>query len=164
MQNCKIKFLLFLIFLPFLSLSQNSKYNPSYCIEITGYISENVDSLSADSLLIFFKQFSIKTNENNVEFSEWGNEILFKVMKNRPELFFNTLFHMSKEEQKSIEDEINSPINDGINMIKFHKELENCKLDQKTKQRALIFIDKSYKAFKKMIEEWEKKYNKKWEY
>ena len=70
---------------------------------------------------------------------------------------------MTDEQVRSIEGEINSPVNDGINMIALYKKIENSTLDENMKTQALNFIKPSYEAFNKMIKDWEKKNNKKWQ-
>ena len=160
MQKVIISILLFLTIL--FGQETDSKY--PHCLNITKYVYENIDSLNNDSLLVFFKQFSIEQNKNNVEFLEWGNEVLFQILEKKPTQFFKNLFILKESEIKSIENEINSPVNDGINMIKIFKEIENSKMDEKIKARALNFIRPAYESYKNMIEEWEKKNNEKYNY
>ncbi len=159
-----MKIIFILLLTPLFLLSQNSKVQYPRCLLITKYIAENIESVSKDSLNIFFEQFSLDENQNNVEFREWGNEILFEILDKKPKLFFETLFKMKSAQIKSIEDEINSPISDGINMIKLYNNVEKSSLDKKTKSKAITFIKPSYEAFKKMVGDWEKKNNKKWQY
>jgi len=155
-------FIFTVILLSFFSILHAQDFDTYYCLNITKYINTNIDSLNSDSLLIFFKQFSIKENENNAEFAEWGNETLFEVLEKQPLIFFKVLFSMSEQEQKEVEKEINSPINDGINILKIYEKIENCEMKKDIKVRALDFLKPSYDSFKKMVEEWERKNNQKW--
>jgi len=156
--------ILYLFIFTAILFGQKSDINHPYCINITKYVLVNVDSLQDDSLKIFYKQFGLEKNKNAAEFRQWGNEVLFKVLEKNPKQFFENLFKMRPSEIKTIENEINHPIHDGINMIKLYKNIENCDLNKNTKEKAIKFIKPSYEAFKKLIEDWEKKNNKKWPY
>ena len=158
MKTARLMFFL----IPILVTAQNK--DTLKCLAITGYVAQNIKTLNEDSLFVFFGQFSLEEDENNVEFREWGNEILFEVLESNPELFFRTLFRMSDAQIKSVGNEINSPVHDRTNMILVYEKVKNCKLDKKSKDRALVFIKTAYENYKKMIESWEKKNNKKWQF
>ena len=148
-QKSIISIFLFLAIL----FGQEADSQYPHCLNITKYVYENIHSLNNDSLAVFFKQFSIEQNKNNIEFLEWGNEILFLVLEKKPTQFFETLFLLKESEIKSVEGEINSPVNDGINMIKIFKEIENGKMDAKIKTRALNFLRPAYDSYKRMTKD-----------
>ena len=156
-------FIVIILLIPFILYGQDSESEYPQCLNITKYVTLNIENLNHDSLLVFFNQFSIKENENNIEFSEWGNEVLFEVLEDKPELFFFTLFSMDSVAIKSIESEVNSPVHDGIDLVKIYDNVEKCSLTDDIKTRALKFVKPSYEAYKKMIEDWEKKNNQKWQ-
>ncbi len=158
MQKVIISILLFITIL----LGQGTVPQYPHCITITRYVYENIDSLNNDSLMVFYKQFSMKKNKNNVEFREWGNEVLFQILEKNPTQFFKNLFLLKKSEIQSVEKELNSPVNDGINLIEIFKRIENGKMDGNIKKRALNIIRPVYESYKNRIKEWEKKNNKKY--
>lgn len=115
-----------------------------YCIDKTGCISDNLNSLKSDHLINFFKTFSDKRCENNVEYLEWSNELLFNVIEKRPKLFFETLFSMSKNEIDAVIEDINDPLLTQ-DWAKLYKRINNSDLKKKHKIRALKLLKNSYK-------------------
>jgi hypothetical protein len=86
-----------------------------------------------DFLLTFGKEC-----RNNVEFSEWSNEILFAVLYTQTKL---TLQTMEKErrllEMEEIMEDLNSPVNDSINIKKLIPRVEEAKFKGQIKKEVL---------------------------
>lgn len=79
-------------------------------IDKVAIAAENIDSLTLGVVTNFLCTFD-RSCRNNVEFSEWSNEILFQILKKSPHLFFQAI----KKKQVNTElliDEIENPIAD----------------------------------------------------
>jgi hypothetical protein len=104
----------FLIIFPIQGFSQNIPTIRTYedCVPLTGYIANHKDSIDLDELRQFFLAFSNKNCGNNVEFSEYGNEVLFSLIDEKPIVFFQTLFSLGSDQIEALKIQINNPIND----------------------------------------------------
>lgn len=132
------------------SIAQPGKKDPcdelsfDYCLDKTECISNNLNSLKFDYLKNFFKTFSDKRCENNTEYLEWSNELLFNAIEKRPELCIETLFSMSKKEIDAVIDIFNQPLLDQ-DWAKLYKRINYSDLKKKHKIRALKILRDSYK-------------------
>ena len=71
---------------------------------------EHLDNLTTEIVGEFLCTFDPKCTVN-VEFSQWSNETLFRVLESSPETFFKSLKH-SKIDREQIVREIAEPIED----------------------------------------------------
>jgi hypothetical protein len=71
---------------------------------------ENLDNLTTEIVGEFLCTFDNKCKVN-VEFSQWSNETLFRVLESSPETFFESLKHY-KVDRELIIREIDEPIED----------------------------------------------------
>ena len=89
-QPMKISLLTF-IFCLFFFNSNSQNNNISKCdLTIVLETSNKINNLSEDLILRFLQTFG-KECKNNVEFSEFSNEVLFKVIQGYPELFYKII-------------------------------------------------------------------------
>lgn len=82
-------------------------------------IVDSIEDLNESLVLNFLSTFSILC-ENNVEFSQWSNELLFKILDKAPDLFVKTLDENAyRLDTTSILKELEAPIHDliDINLI-----------------------------------------------
>jgi len=112
------------------------KCNTSIVLEIN----ENIDSLSDNLMLSFLMTFSEDCN-NNIEYSEFSNETLFKVIQKEPELFCKTLDkNYDKIDIPAILFELESPLHDLIILELTKKEIEKIEISNDLKNQLLKSI------------------------
>jgi hypothetical protein len=88
-------------------------------------VHEHLDSLSIKEIIQFLKVFSIECR-NNVEFSEFSNEVLFEVMDRQPMSFIKAICETQSDiEYQAIYDEIKSPLHDLIPLDSIKKSVES---------------------------------------
>ncbi len=98
---------------------------------------ENKNNLTEEILTDFFDQFS-KDCKNNVEFSEFSNEILFAVTEANPELVIEVLEKRKEKENFNIILGIyTTPIHDGIDLHLILKKVKEIKAETETKKRII---------------------------
>ncbi len=112
-------------------------------IDIVLEVDENIDSLSENMIYLFLYSFD-KVCSSNVEFSEYSNEILFKLLKYYPEQVAKNIVKDSIN-QDVILKELSSPINDAINTDEVIKAVENANINGKTKERFISALKGKYK-------------------
>jgi hypothetical protein len=134
------------------------------CVPLIGYIVEHKNVLNEDELRQFLLAFSNEQCLENVEFSEFGNGVLFSLIELNPQLLFQTLFSLNPDQIEAVKYHINNPVDDSINVIKKYETIKNSNMPSDLKRRSLNFMQESYENQKKMIDDWERKNNKKWEY
>jgi hypothetical protein len=87
-------------------------------------VHEKLDSLTVKDIADFLKVFSIKC-KNNVEFSEFSNEVLFEVIDKQPTNFIKAICETNDEvEYQIIYDELKSPIHDLIPIGKLRQSIK----------------------------------------
>lgn len=99
--------------------------------------SERIGKLKQDEIRDFLLTFGPEC-KNNVEYSEWSNELLFSLLDSQTELTLKTI---EKEERKIDIDEIlndlNSPINDLIDIKEILVKVDNVKMNKRFKDRVI---------------------------
>jgi DNA-binding protein Fis len=135
----------FIICLSFLnSYSQERQADSLKCnISIINEVYENIENISSDLMLQFLKTFG-EDCKNNIEFSEFSNETLFKVIQKKPELFCKMIEKLEDEiELDIILLELETPLLDLINMKTTRNQIKNTKISDDIKKRLLDSIDKA---------------------
>lgn len=147
-----------LVFTPVTGNSNDIPQIKTYedCVPLVGYIANHKDKISKDELIQFFSSFSNDHCLNNVEFNEYGNEVLFSLIESNPLLFFQTLFSLNQNQIEAIKSQIDDPINDGINIIKKYATVKNANMPKDLKSKALDFLQKTYDEENEMIKDLEK--------
>jgi|GEM_PF-2307464 len=96
-------------------------------------ITRNIDNLNDTLILDFLRTFSVIC-ENNVEFSEWSNEILFKIMEKEPKRLIKLFAdNISELDTTAILKEIDSPIHDMIDIEQIKEKIKSIDIDKDVK-------------------------------
>ncbi len=135
-------FIINIILIQSLSASQpiHTIENTDDCVKVVSYINENIDTIDSADLLQFLKSFSNDHCINNVEFSEWGNEVLFLLMERRPQVFFGIINQLNSRELKALQFQTNNPVSDLIDMKKIADSIMKSEMSDELKTRAMDFI------------------------
>lgn len=107
-------------------------------IEKVKTINENLDNLTFEMIDEFLCTFD-KSCEINVEFSEWSNEILFKVLNKSTELYFKVLTKAKIENSEILLKEIENPIAE-IDYQKIYDNIKKVDTQVKLKKEYLRVI------------------------
>lgn len=125
------------IILTLLTFQSPNVYSTPKCgIEVLKNISSKMDSLSENDFHMFFGSFSPKCS-NNVEFSEWSNELLFEALLKHPVLFINILPQQDKSFINKALEVLESPIHDGIDVSSTYAAVKKSQANTYTKDSIL---------------------------
>ena len=107
-------------------------------IDIVLETDENMANLSDNLIYLFLYSFDESCN-NNAEFIEYSNEVLFKLLIHYPEEIATNII---KEDinQKIILNELSSPINDGINVNEVIKSVKKSNIDKIMKKKFITAL------------------------
>lgn len=122
--------------------SQNREKTSSKCdTEIILETHENIDNISEDLMLRFLKTFG-KECKNNVEFCEFSNETLFKVIQREPELFCKVI-EKNKDQIDFgiIVSELKSPLHDLIDLELTINKIADTKINPSLKSQMILAIN-----------------------
>lgn len=104
-------------------------------------ITKNIDKLNDGLILDFLRTFSVIC-ENNVEFSEWSNELLFEIMAQEPEkLIMLFAENFSELDTAAILKELESPIHDLIDIEALKGKIASIDIDKDIKQDIIKRLD-----------------------
>lgn len=104
----KIKVLIFLIFISTCLFGQNQSNN----IETLQKINIQINNLSIDSTLLFLKLLDAKSI-NNIEFVEYWNETLFKILDKYPDNYLLCMCQLPEtNDWELVFNQIENPIHD----------------------------------------------------
>jgi len=136
----QISFIFFLFF-PFLLVYCQTNEDTLACnsnilLQVYDHIGEIDSSLAIDFLNTFSNQC-----KNNAEFSEWSNELLFAFIQSQPTLFLNNLSFINEDKLNYILQEIQSPVNDGIEVGLIKKEIQKTESNSSIKPSVLDALD-----------------------
>jgi hypothetical protein len=101
------------------------------------YTSEKIGKLTAAEITDFLLTFGQECR-NNAEYSEWSNELLFKVLDQQTELVLKTI----EKEESGIEfaiilDDLSNPIMDGVNLKNLVARIEKIDFNPRLKQEII---------------------------
>ncbi|MEZ4987051.1 MAG: hypothetical protein R2795_18765 [Saprospiraceae bacterium] len=126
----------------------DSSYVEFWCsIEVLKKTSENINKLDLVTVAEFLASFH-KECANNVEFSEWSNELLFKVAKNKPDFLLKILNKNDSLDKDLIKSEFENPIHDEIDITDVIERIEMSNSPEKIKEE----ISESLKIAKSKLE------------
>ncbi|MEP0367237.1 MAG: hypothetical protein ABJN36_05135 [Cyclobacteriaceae bacterium] len=104
-------------------------------------IHQNLEILNEKMVLDFLSTFSMIC-EANVEFSEWSNELLFKILSSEPELTLEVLSkNLNKLDTASIYEELESPLHDLIPIDSITSKIEPLNIDEELKKSVLSRLE-----------------------
>lgn len=108
-------------------------------ISIIRRIDENLNSLTKQEVRLFFSTFS-KDCSSNIEYSEYSNEMLYKVLEKYPSETIGSLASFGEEKISHILSEFANPLLD-INGPKIKALIRDTQGDSKIKERLLKVVD-----------------------
>ena len=104
-------------------------------------LDKNLDSLTSEMILDFLSVFSV-TCEANVEFGQWSNELLFKILDRNPELTLMVLSdHIDQLDTTSIYKELQSPLYDLIPVDSITSKIEALTINEQIKSSVLLRLE-----------------------
>jgi len=99
-----------------LTILDNEKLDSNICSrEILLKTEKNIDNLDLELVTDFLSTFH-ESCKNNVEYSEWSNELLFKLINRKPEMFLEIISNNSTLSREYLLDELTSPLHDQIDL------------------------------------------------
>jgi hypothetical protein len=102
---------------------------------------EGINNISEDLMLRFLNSF-IEECKHNVEFSEFWNETLFKVIQNEPELFCKVLEKNNAQiDIGSIVSELKSPLHDLIDLELTINKIADTKCNTTLKSQMILALN-----------------------
>lgn len=111
------------------------------------FIQENIENLTSDDVESYFCSFDNKCKINS-EYSEWNNEVLFKIIENQPNLFLKVLQNQTKEKQSLIFKEIENPVQE-LNYQILYERIKKTVSNKILKEKVLNSIEKSESKLEK---------------
>lgn len=139
----KIKtiFLILTILLSFESLYGQDSDSLKCNISIIQEMYQNRDKISGELMLRFLKAFG-KDCRNNVEFSEFSNETLYKVIQKHPVVFSKTLEdNLNKIDFDEIIFNLENPLHDLIDINLTINKIADTEIDKSIKNKLIIAIN-----------------------
>lgn len=113
---------------------------------ILSEFSNGLDSLSYQTARKFLLTFDERC-ENNVEYSEWSNELLFKFVESNPLMLIEILTKEEGIKANYIIKVLEQPLDDGIDLKTIYNKVEKVDLNSEVKVNILksikIAIDNS---------------------
>ncbi len=104
---------------------------------------QNIENISGELMLQFLKTFG-KDCKNNVEFSEFSNETLFKVIQKNPEVFSEILEkNLNQIDFEEIIFNLRNPLHDLIDLDLTINKIADTKIEKSIKDKLIIAINSS---------------------
>jgi hypothetical protein len=107
-------------------------------IRIVRETKRNIEGLNSSDVELFLRTFT-GTCLNNAEFSEFGNEMLFKVLELYPSDVISCLSYQGQVDTDFILSELSNPIFD-INSVKLIKKIESTEGSHETKKKIITAL------------------------
>ena len=105
-----MKYFSLVIVLLLLSCKANNNTVQNPCSIDYLHTLKNADTLSDRKIFLFLKNYSNTACDNNVEYSQWKNELLFLLLANHTNQFLTQLDRIS--DKTKILEELASPVSD----------------------------------------------------
>jgi len=100
-------------------------------------VSKNVGKVTHQEMVDFLLTFGEEC-QNNVEYSEWSNELLFELLDKQTELIVKTIAHQTKViELAAILKNLEEPIQDRFNLKAINDKVEKVKFDPDVKKEII---------------------------
>lgn len=100
-------------------------------------VSKNVGKVTHQEMVDFLLTLGEEC-QNNVEYSEWSNELLFELLDKQTELIVKTIAHQKKViELAAILKNLEEPIHDRFNLKAIIDKVEKVKFDPDVKQEII---------------------------
>ncbi len=108
-------------------------------IEKVKIVNANLDSLTFQMIEDFLGTFD-KSCISNIEYSQWSNEMLYRLFDNEPDLVFKVIEHGQIDNYQILLDEIENPIHD-IDFQKIYDRISEIKTKSDFKERVLNSLE-----------------------
>jgi hypothetical protein len=108
-------------------------------IEYARDIKLNIDNLTEEQISLFLCSFDEKCSKN-VEFSQFSNKMLFLLMSRYPVQALKVMSEGKNLSMKSIQENLQSPISDNIDLKQLYKQIEEVEEYQEAKEIVLNSI------------------------
>jgi hypothetical protein len=106
-------------------------------VTILRMISMEIGELKQDEIREFLMTFG-KECRNNVEYSEWSNELLFSLLDKQTVLTLRTIEkERNKIELEEILGELSSPVHDGIEIKELMTRVKKMTFDEMLKKKVI---------------------------
>jgi len=138
LKKKKMRIILMTILLFTLTKMSATTFCEKCDIEKVKTINDNLDNLTFKMIDEFLYTFD-KSCEKNVEFSEWSNEMLFKILNKSTELYFKVLTKVKIENTEIILEQIKNPIAE-IDYQKIYDNIKKVDTQEKLKKEYLRII------------------------
>jgi hypothetical protein len=126
-----------------LTLTLSTSFAQTDCekcdIEKVKTVHENIDNLTFKMVEDFLCTFD-HSCETNIEFSQWSNEMLYKVLDKEPELTIKVLDQSQLYNFEILLDEIENPIHD-FDYQNIYEKVSEVKTENDFKQKVLKSIE-----------------------
>ncbi|AEV31673.1 hypothetical protein Oweho_0659 [Owenweeksia hongkongensis DSM 17368] len=132
----------------FTTISASAMNCEKCAIENVKLIAENLDSLTVELIKDFFCTFD-KSCQNNSEYSEWSNEIVFELLDHDAKLFLTVLKAENLETKKMIIKEIETPSHE-VDLNRIYKKIESTNYEGTLKKEVLEAVSIATKKNLKM--------------
>jgi hypothetical protein len=110
--------------------------------------SERIEKLKQEEIRDFLLTFGQECR-NNVEYSQWSNELLFSMLDKHTDLVLKTIEKEEKKiEMNEILDDLSSPINDMVNVKDLIPKIEQVKINERLKKEIIKRIKTADSKFK----------------
>lgn len=104
-------------------------------------VDHNLENLTGEMILDFLSTFSVIC-EANVEFGEWSNELLFKILFIKPELTLEVLSNnLDQIDTVSIYKELESPLHDLIPIDSITSRVKQLSINERLKKSVLSRLE-----------------------
>ncbi|WP_194976315.1 hypothetical protein [Aquiflexum lacus] len=125
-----------------LTLTLSTSFAQTDCkkcdIEKVKTIHDNIDNLTFKMVKDFLCTFD-NLCETNIEFSQWSNEMLYKLLDKEPELIIKVLDQSQLDNIEILLDEIENPIHE-FDYQKICEKVSEVKIESDFKQKVLKSI------------------------
>lgn len=92
-------------------------------LKVVRMIDENINNLTKNDIQFFLMTFHKKCN-NNVEYLEYSNEVLFAILNNYPKEVIEIMKENKKLDKETIFNTLSSPVNDKIDILELKNKLK----------------------------------------
>jgi hypothetical protein len=97
-----------------------------------------------DNLILDYLQTFGEECKNNIEYSEFSNEVLFKLLQGQPEQFCKVLdANKSKIDFNSIIQEIENPLLDLVDLQQTKERILEIEISTQLKTKLILALDKA---------------------
>lgn len=108
-------------------------------IEKVKIVNDNIDKLTFQMVKDFLCTFDNSCGAN-IEYSEWSNEILYKLLDKNPDLVFKVLEQNNFDNIKTLLDEIENPIHE-FDYQRIYEKVSDLKTKSDIKGRVLKSLE-----------------------